>query len=164
VAFIASVREESGPFPGDTHQKPPRWRTSLLPLCREYAGPVSWKLLPESGVTSLPVPLIRTDGSYVCVPLTVMFPLGPNLVALYLGTVNDVSPEWDLKTRTLPGNLSRGCLDARGDKTGHLCCSNLRRYHCGEMIIIMDQGCQNELYGPSTITEGTDFVHIQPDP
>lgn len=92
MAFIASVREESGPFPGDTCQKPPKWRTNPLPLCREYAGPVPWDWLPDSGVTSLPAPLIRIDGSYVCVPFTVMFPLGPNLVALYLGTVSDVFP------------------------------------------------------------------------
>ena len=92
MAFIASVREESGPFPGGRYQKPPKWRTDLLPLCREYADPDPWDLLPDSGVTLLPAPLMRADGSYVCVPLTVMFPLGPNLVALYLGTVSDVSP------------------------------------------------------------------------
>jgi hypothetical protein len=79
-------------FLGIPIRKPPRCRTNLLPLCREYAGPVPWYLLPDSGVTLLPAPLIRMDGSYVCVPLTVMFPLGPNLVALYLGAVSDVSP------------------------------------------------------------------------
>ena len=84
MAFIASVREESGPFPGVRIKKPPKRRINLVPLCREYAGPVSWCLSPDSGVTLFPAPSMRTDGSYVYVPLTVMFPLGPNLVALYL--------------------------------------------------------------------------------
>ena len=72
-------------------------------------------------------------------------------------------PGCDPKNHTLLGNLSQDCLDDRGDRTGHSCCPNLRRYHCGETII-KDQGCQNELCEPRTITEGANFVHIQPDP
>jgi len=73
-------------------------------------------------------------------------------------------PKRDPKNRTLLDNLSRDCLGDRGDRTGHSCCSDLLRYRCGETIIIMDQGYQNQLCEPRTITEGADFVHIQPDP
>ena len=63
-----------------------------IPLCREYAGPGPWHLPADLGVTSLPAPMAWRDGSQVCVPLTVMFSLGPNLVALYLRTLSCVQP------------------------------------------------------------------------
>lgn len=68
--------------------------TNSIPLWIEYTGPAPWRLPPpDSGVTLLPAPSMRTDGSYVRVPLTVMFPLGPNLVALYLEIFSWAGPD-----------------------------------------------------------------------
>ena len=69
---------------GYVSKKPPQRRTNPIPLCTEYVVLIPRRLSPDSGVTLVPAPSMLTDGSYVCVPLTVMFPLGPNFVASYL--------------------------------------------------------------------------------
>ena len=79
-------------------KKPLKWRADPIPLCREYARSVPWDLSSDSGVTLLPAPSVRMDGSYVCVPSTVMFPLGPNLVALYLGRLSWACADKSWKT------------------------------------------------------------------
>lgn len=60
---------------------------------------------------------MRIDGLYVCVPLTVIFPLGPNLVALYLGTsigqsqtrIKKIIPFWVIYHQIvwMPGEIER---------------------------------------------------------